>query len=453
MKEQQNISENSASVELNDNITEEQLPDAIREREEKAKQRKKKRRIRRYIFFFVLLIPLFYLIMQIRSIWFRPYVTQTAIEITMSDAVQTKGIVVRSEVPLYKEQDGVIGYLIEDGTRVPIGTAVAALYANEESAAKSKESKETALKIESLIRVQTPNASSADIGSLTKNQQSNLYAYLTMLEKKDYSSLQDTALPLTESINCLQLATGRIDNFDTMIAGLAAEKEQLDAESKPIETCQSTTAGFFISETDGYETKLLPEDVLSWDVPTLENVLKNGIQAEPSAQTVGKIVTDYKWHFVCVMSQKQAEIFIPYEGTHNKVRLIFESSAQLDVPAYVQTIEKTEDGKAKVVFRVETMNPQVASLRFEQTDVSVRTIKGLRIDKEALHVENGQYGVYVRHGNVAKYRRITPVFENEQYVLVPIHPSEEKGQLNEVEMFDDIIVKGKDLYDGKLLKF
>lgn len=407
--------------------------------------------MRYVLYLLILLVPLFYLAVQLQSIYLRPYRTQTAVEVTLTDAVSVKGVVVRSETPVTAAGQGVVGYLAEDGIRVSAGTQVAALYADAQSAEGSERSKELGEKIASLQNAQAAPNSSADLESITKKQQTNLYALLGILEEKNYGELQDTVLALTESVDRLQIATGRATNYEDLISRLQQQKEEWDQISQPVELCAAPQSGFFISETDGYEAALLPQEALQWNVQQVLEAVEGAVPAQPAAQTIGKIVTDYKWYFICVMDKKDAERYESMVGTHEKVDLIFHSSGQLQIPAYVQSITAEGEEKAKVVLRAEIMNAQAAALRFEQADVSIRTVTGLRIDKEALHVENGEYGVYVKRGGVAQYRRITPVFENEQYVLVPVTPNEEKTGINEVEMFDEIIVEGKDLHDGKLL--
>lgn len=453
MKRQKNISRNRPQA--SDAPTEHREDPDVRSNEnntaEQTRKHKFMRKLRYSLYILLLLVPLLYLAIQLQSIYFRPYRTQTAVEVTLSDAVAVQGVVVRQETPVNTAGQGVVGYLMQDGIRVPAGTAVAALYADAQSARGSEQSKELAGRIEGLLSAQTSKSSSADLETLTKRQQTNLYTFLAALEEKNYIDLQATVWALTESVNQLQIATGKETDYEELLARLRQQKEQLDQTSQPVEICTAPQTGFFISETDGYETVLPPQEVLAWDAGQLENAVQGNIQPQLSPQTIGKMITDYKWYLICMMDEKDAKSFEAMAGTHDKVQLLFHSSAQFETPAYVQSIESIGDGKVKMVLRSETMNAQVAQLRFEQIEVSVRTVTGLRIDKEALHVENGEYGVYVKRGSVAQYRRVTPIFEDEQYILVPVTPNTEKTGVNEVEMFDEIIVEGKDLYDGKLL--
>ena len=73
----------------------------------------------------------------------------------------------------------------------------------------------------------------------------------------------------------------------------------------------------------------------------------------------------------------------------------------------------------------------------------------MRINAKALHIVDGEKGVYVKYGNLARWRRITVLYQNEEYILVP--EGGKVGTENEVRLFDEVIVEGSDLRDGKML--
>ena len=63
--------------------------------------------------------------------------------------------------------------------------------------------------------------------------------------------------------------------------------------------------------------------------------------------------------------------------------------------------------------------------------------------------ENQQAGVYVRVGNVASFRKIKQVFsEPADYVICEL-VEDEDGYLR---MYDDIIVGGRGMHDGKIVE-
>ena len=62
---------------------------------------------------------------------------------------------------------------------------------------------------------------------------------------------------------------------------------------------------------------------------------------------------------------------------------------------------------------------------------------------------DGQRGVYVKYGNLQRFLRIATLYENDSYILIP--DNGKIGTDNEVRLYDEIIVQGTNLQDGKLL--
>ena len=68
---------------------------------------------------------------------------------------------------------------------------------------------------------------------------------------------------------------------------------------------------------------------------------------------------------------------------------------------------------------------------------------------------NGQRGVYVKYGNLARFCKIDPVDDAHPLVTEGDHilvlPSGTANSVSQVRLYDEIIVSGQNLYDGKLL--
>ena len=60
-------------------------------------------------------------------------------------------------------------------------------------------------------------------------------------------------------------------------------------------------------------------------------------------------------------------------------------------------------------------------------------------------------GVYVKYGNIATFRRIREIFRDESGTYILIEPYDKKQPDCQVRMYDQVIVSGQELYEGKLL--
>ena len=108
-----------------------------------------------------------------------------------------------------------------------------------------------------------------------------------------------------------------------------------------------------------------------------------------------------------------------------------------------------ETGLAKLVLECQTVNADILALGIETARIDLKTYEGIRLDKAALHIVEGNRGVYVKYGNLQKFLKITILYEDENYILIPADGK--LGTDNEVRLYDEIIVQGKNLQDGRLI--
>ncbi|MBQ2818015.1 MAG: secretion protein HlyD, partial [Clostridia bacterium] len=65
-------------------------------------------------------------------------------------------------------------------------------------------------------------------------------------------------------------------------------------------------------------------------------------------------------------------------------------------------------------------------------------------------------GVYVKNNNVINFKEITRIYTDEDYILCKATTDitgteEEESQYRPLSQFDEVIVEGTDLYDGKFI--
>lgn len=82
-----------------------------------------------------------------------------------------------------------------------------------------------------------------------------------------------------------------------------------------------------------------------------------------------------------------------------------------------EVTEDKDNGIAKIVLQCQTISAEVLGLGCETVQVDLKTYEGIRIDKEARHIVNGQRGVYVKYGNLQRFLKITTLYENDATFL------------------------------------
>ena len=129
----------------------------------------------------------------------------------------------------------------------------------------------------------------------------------------------------------------------------------------------------------------------------------------PAADTnrAGQIATGFSWKFYAVCDLDTAARF---DGL-STVKISVPGKQNTPLSATVEEVTEDKDnGIAKIVLQCQTISAEVLGLGCETVQVDLKTYEGIRIDKAALHIVNGQRGVYVKYGNLQRFLRMTATF-------------------------------------------
>ena len=308
---------------------------------------------------------------------------------------------------------GNLGYVVQDGERVSAGTILAEQYTDDSQGAMRERLDRLDRAI--LLLTKSENSSGSDLSVLTTQTRTALYNLLDQIDTASYGAIQDAAEDFLLAQNKLQISTGQAAGFGEVLASLQraeqAALEKLDAMS--------------------------PAD--------LQKMINAG-ETPSNADLAGHIVTGFSWRFYAVCSADLA-------GRLNGLsRVSISVPGKQEEPLAATVVDVTTDeetGLAKVALECRSINAQVLCLNYEEAEISLHTYQGIRIDRRALHIVNGQRGVYVKYGDLQRFRRITILYEDDTYILVP--EGGKVGEDNELRLYDEVIVEGSNLQDGKLL--
>lgn len=404
--------------------------------------KKKKQETATILVLLVLILPALYLGFQLYTLLDRPYMTETAIRYDMSDSVVCDGFVSfnQQEVP----GEGMLGYLVENGERVSVGTQVAEQYTDASQGDARRELNELDTQLELLKK--SENTTANDVSILLSQRQSSFYDYLDQLDRENYQQAASKANDYLLSMNRLQITVGKNQNFAQARDEVEAKRQDAMSRIGSPNAITAPVGGYFISANRGNWLEYDPEQLAAMDAYSLREAFigKQGIRTIEGA---GKLVKSYVWRFYGVCSKEQGKKF----EVGKSVQISFPGFAEEPLPAVVESVEPDEEnGLVKVVVRCERVNTEVLGLSRAAAQIDFNSYKGIRINARALHIVDGEKGVYVKYGNLARWRKIQVLYQNDKYILVP--EGGKKGTENEVRLFDEIIVEGTDLKDGKLLK-
>lgn len=398
-------------------------------------------KIIRWIGIALLLVVSFYVVIQCFVIFHQSYKTETAISYTMADSVTLDGVVAFDSVSV--EGSGNLGYLVQDGERVSNGTVLAECYTDDSQGLLRERLDRLSRTIDLLSKSQ--NSTGSDLSVLTNQTRQALYNLLDKLDTAEYSGITDAEDDFLLAQNRLQVSTGQTGDFSQTIAALQAEYDEINAQLGALQTITATTNGYF-SSTEAAPAIVTDKQALDDATPTaLQQMLADGF---PAADTnrAGQIATGFSWRFYAVCDLDTAARF---DGV-TSVKISVPGKQNTPLAATVVEVTTDEDsGVAKLVFECQTINAEILSFGQETAQIDIKTYEGIRISKEALHIVGGNRGVYVKYGNLQRFLKITILYEDENYILIPADGA--IGTDNEVRLYDEVIVQGTNLQDGKLL--
>jgi len=98
----------------------------------------------------------------------------------------------------------------------------------------------------------------------------------------------------------------------------------------------------------------------------------------------GKLITEFKWYFAALMDHEDA--FQLSSGQQNVVQ--FFGAYNADVEMRIENISRREDGLCVVLFSSDRGLHEITPLRTLRADVVLGVVSGIRVPKEAIHLDD-----------------------------------------------------------------
>ena len=124
------------------------------------------------------------------------------------------------------------------------------------------------------------------------------------------------------------------------------------------------------------------------------------------------------------------------------------------LPVTVAAVNRDKEGQAAVIFQCSYMSSSLSSIRKEPIQIQKTLYEGIRVPQKAVvFSEDGERGVYVQVGNTAVFKQIEILYSDTDFVICADKGDEtpEEGEAPFLQLYDDVIVEGKGLYNGCLL--
>lgn len=380
-----------------------------------------------------------YFIYNVASSLYAPLMTATVTQYEAGAGYYASGFVVREEQVLRSSYETTV-LSCEEGTHVAANDVVATGYRSEDARTRQTRIDELTGQIEQLQYAWSAAASVYDQAALDASIANSLAQLSRYLARRDMNSVTDLAPELKGLVLRRTGGASDADTLQTRIQSLQAELDTLQAQSAgDTSSILAGSAGSFSAVVDGYETVLTPERLTQLTVAQFEALEPD----EPDSRAIGRLITSSQWYYACVVPA--AELAEVSQGDGATLR--FARDYYQPVSMKVFYVGGNEAGSRLLVLSSDEALQNVTLLRQQSAEIVFASYSGLRVPKSAVRVENGQTGVYILEGTLAKWKPITILHDTGESYVVELDTS----STGNLWPGDELIINAKNLYDGKVV--
>jgi len=370
------------------------------------------------------------------------YSTAPAVWYTVEEAAAATGIIIREETPLSAGY-GIVVPSVAEGARVGMGQVVAVAYGSEE--ALTLDTRLVALRAEIDALEEITKASDTDAISAGDAIRAEILALNAETGRGELGGLELSAVTLKSLV------------FTEEGAKRAARLLELQAELLVLESSLSgltgaelvtDKAGLFSSHVDGFEA-LSPASLPELTAAGVSELYRKSEAAETGA--FGKLVSGTAWYYAAVVTQAEAEalraIVKAADGREAVAQVAFSSQSGQTVEMSIRRIGEDEGTGCVVILSADTGLSDTLRLRCLEADIIYASYGGLRIPKSAIRLDDeGRTYVFTETGVRVEMKYVEIIGDFGSYYLV-----QAGGTADALKEGNDVIVSGKNLYDGKVI--
>ncbi len=371
--------------------------------------------------------------------------TQVAEAATVYDIIETRALVIRDE----KAVEGLSGIAIPaaaDGEKVHTGGEIAMMFPSAENAQRYAEFQELEEKHKYYTDMSnTAVGSVTDIEVLEKNILSNVNGYIRSAGRNDLNRANAYALDINDNFTRRSLLVGETVDFSSVISDIENQISAADVSScKPTGYVKAEKAGYYSRYSDGCEGVFDYSKVKDMTVDTFSEYLKTAVEAKGTVQNGGKIISSFVWYLACVVSAEDVD---GLRDGYNTQVVVKSTDTELKCTVVKGADVALSADQTLLLLSCNEMDKDILSMRLEDIEIRVKSYNGIKVDSRAVHDKDGEKGVYALVSNIAKWRRAEILYTGNGYVILSYNDPDIK---NGIKLYDKIIVRGRDVYDGKV---
>ena len=376
---------------------------------------------------------------------YTPYKTETLLEYSVTDSYRAKAVAIRDETVLEYNGDGFLVFTKVDGAVVIAQSVIANVYQTTDDLHWQTLLAQYDAEIELLKTAQ--NASGQLIGNdvLLNQINDSVSSLVSASVTRDLRTLSENRNQLQLLLSRRLIASGRQKDFSERINYLTSQKEYARSQvSEHIGTVTAKYSGYFCSVNDGYENLLTIDGMMEYSIEEYLKFINGEVLPKPTGG-IGRVHDGHNWYLAVEVSKDHLDRF----SASKMVMLDFGIATCREVPASIHQVFSQEgNDTAIVILKCNRLNEALIKMRFTTLDIRFGSFSGLRINPLAIRYNGQTEGVYVLSGGMITFKAIERIYSSDEFVLCKY---DEFGDAKALKLFDDVIIEGADLYDGKII--
>lgn len=348
--------------------------------------------------------------------------TATVAQVKETEYREAEGYIFRQEKVISSKTYGTADYYVADGGRVAAGEKICGIYPDAPEGLREQIAgvdREIAL-LEKSVSHETVSVSIKDAVASVGNDYAEV---MRRLATGDWAGAIDISGQFRSDLDRVAYMSGEGSSIPSRISLLISQRAALvSSMGKSAGNVTSSGTGYFYRECDGYE-QAFSQAVKDGITP---ETFENAVSSSPvsTAGTVGKLASDPTWYFAMKVAADDFRGFV----TGNKYRLVFTDNGNVSLDMTLDTLTDTGDGTLLMVFSSDRHPENFTWHRRQSVKIEYSVHEGYRIPVSAIHSYEGMTGVYTLHGGYVYFRKINILYESEGYCIVSRYEDIEPGK-------------------------
>ncbi|NLY43967.1 MAG: hypothetical protein GX066_08375 [Clostridiaceae bacterium] len=367
----------------------------------------------------------------------------------LEDSENVTAYLIKDEKLLYSNYGENFDEIAKEGERVSKGSKIAIIYKNDVDPKIQEALKKINERIADISSNQANNALfSGDLKKLDDQIRSKIDEVINASRNGEASMLSKLKSDINQLLDKKMIISGEKGASGKNLEALQKEKESYEQQlSSSKMDLIAEVSGVVSYQLDGLEQILNPEKINEFtpeDFESLERLNLSNAQADKELRPIAKIIDNYKWYIGFLMD---ADKVYPMK-VGEKVKIRFRDLKDKVIDASVYFISEEQKGKVVVVLCSDKYIDSFSSMRKVNVDIIKSSYSGFKIPVSAIRVKDGKTGVYIISDQVVRFREVEIIYKNDNFAIVKENSTNKNGLL----LYDEVITKGKDIEEGKLVR-